>query len=133
MAKLIKLGWGADEPTFRQIFTTQLVPTATKEQADAFNELERKSASPECAVRYFETVSNFDVRALLPQISAPTLVLHVRDDIMVPIEYGREIAAGIRGARFVALPGKNHLLLEQDPSLPRFFEDVRNFLKEPLS
>ena len=129
MAQLIKLGWGADEPTFRQIFTSRLVPTATKEQAEAFNELERKSASPECAMRYFQTVNNFDVRSLLPQVRRPTLVMHARDEIMVPVEWGRELAAGIPGARFIALPGKNHIMLEGDPGMPRFYEEIENFVK----
>ena len=43
---------------------------------------------------------------------------------MVPAELGREIAAGIPGARFVLLPGKNHILLEGDPGLPKLFEEV---------
>jgi class 3 adenylate cyclase/pimeloyl-ACP methyl ester carboxylesterase len=127
MTTLMRVGWGADDPTFRQIFTSQLLPTATKEQADAFNELQRKSASPECAVRFYEAVNDFDVRDLLPQVRVPTLVMHVRDDA-IPIELGREIAAGIPGARFVALPGKNHIMLEQDPGIPQFFEEVREFL-----
>jgi pimeloyl-ACP methyl ester carboxylesterase len=125
---LMKLGWGSPEPTLRQIFTSILMPTATKEQADAFNELERLSASPECAVRYFETVSNFDIRALLSKVQAPTLVLHVRDDASNPIEQGRELAAGIPNSRFVAMPGRNHVFLEQDPCVPIFFEEVRSFL-----
>ena len=125
---LMKLGWGSNEPTFRQIFTSILMPTATKEQANAFNELQRLSASPECALRYFETVSKFDVRSLLPKIQAPTLVLHVRDDGSNPIELGRELAAGIPNAKFVAMPGRNHVFLEQDPCVPIFFEEVRNFL-----
>jgi hypothetical protein len=104
------------------------MPTATKEHADAFNELQRKSASPECAVRYFETVNNFDVRPLLSQVSVSTLVLHVRED-SIPIELGREIAAGIPGAQFVALPGRNHVMLDHDPGVPLFFDEVRRFLK----
>jgi pimeloyl-ACP methyl ester carboxylesterase len=129
LTTLMKLGWGSHEPTFRQIFTSILMPTATKEQADAFNELERLSASPECAVRYFEAVGNFDIRALLPKVQAPTLVLHIRDDATNPIEQGRELAAGIPNARFVAMPGRNHILLEQDPCVPIFFEEVRSFLQ----
>ncbi len=127
MGTLIKVGWGADDPTFRQIFTSQLMPTANKDQADAFNELQRKSASPECAARYFETVNQFDVLELLPQIRVPTLVMHVRDDT-IPVELGREIAASIPGARFVILPGKNHIMLEQDPGVPQFLDEVREFL-----
>jgi pimeloyl-ACP methyl ester carboxylesterase len=129
MTTLMRLGWGADNPTFRQLFTSSLIPTATKEEADAFNETQLKSASPECAVRYYETVNNIDVRPLLSQVRAPTLVMHVRDDLQVPIELGRDMAAAIPDARFVTLPGKNHPLLGRDPGLPRFLEEMRNFLK----
>jgi class 3 adenylate cyclase/pimeloyl-ACP methyl ester carboxylesterase len=128
MSTLMRLGWGADDPTFRQLMTSQLMPTATTEQAQAFNELQRKSSSPECAVRYFETVSNFDVRDLLQQITVPTLVLHVRGDVMVPIEESRQLASNIPGAKFVSLPGKNHLPLENDPGMPQFFEEISAFL-----
>jgi len=129
---LVKQGWGADNPAFRQIFTFLLIPAATKEQADAFNELQRLSGSPECAVRYMETVADLDVRELLSQVKTPTLVMHVRDDPRVPCNLGRELAAGIPGARFVALPGKNHVLLEQDPGLPRFFEELKDFLTSAI-
>lgn len=129
MKTLVRQGWGADNPTFRQLFTTTLMPTATKEQMDAFNELQRLSGSPEGAVRYLETVADLDVRDLLSQVRAPTLVMHVRDELSVSIDRGRELAAGIPGARFVTLPGKNHALLEQDPGLPRFFEELTDFLK----
>lgn len=130
MRTLIKLGWGSDDPTFRQIFASQMMPTATREQADAFNELQRFSASPDCAVRYFDSIGEFDVRHLLPLIKAPTLVMHVRDDASVPIALGREIAAGIPNARFVALPGRNHILLEQDPATSRFSSELRSFVKQ---
>ncbi len=53
-----------------------MMPTATKEQADAFNELQRLSRSPECATRYLETVADLDVRKLLSQVQAPTLVIN---------------------------------------------------------
>jgi pimeloyl-ACP methyl ester carboxylesterase len=69
MNTLVKQGWGADNPAFRQIFTSLLMPTATKHQADAFNELQRLSASPECAVRYLETVADLTVRELLSQVA----------------------------------------------------------------
>jgi pimeloyl-ACP methyl ester carboxylesterase len=128
MKTLMKLGWGSDDPTFRQLITSSMIPGATKEQADAFNELQRVSASPESAVRYIETVSDFDVRPLLPKVRVPTLVMHVRDDRRVPVASSRELAAGIPGARFVGLPGKNHLILEQDAGGPIFLEELHNFV-----
>jgi hypothetical protein len=76
-------------------------------------------------------VADLDVRELLSQVRAPTLVMRVRDGPRVPSDLGRgELAAGITGACFVALPGKNHVLLEQDPGLPRFFEELKDFLTD---
>jgi hypothetical protein len=45
-------------------------------------------------------------------------------------ELGRDVAARIPGARFVALPGKNDILLEQDPGVTPFFEELSDFLKD---
>ncbi|MDO8981137.1 MAG: alpha/beta fold hydrolase [Afipia sp.] len=128
MRTLMKLGWGSNAPTFRQLFTASMMPDATKEQMDAFNEAQRISASAECAVRYLDTVANFDIQDLLPQVKAPTLVMHVRDDRRVPIASGRDLATGIPGARFVTLPGKNHIPLEQDPGVPILLDEIRRFL-----
>src|SRR6516164_10519926 len=99
MATLMRIGWGADNPTFRQMFTGLFIPGATHEQADIFNELQRKTTSPECAARYFDVVNDFDIIDLLSKVKLPTLVMHVRDDQMVPIEAGRRLAAGIPDAR----------------------------------
>ena len=128
MTTLMRLGWGADNPSFRQMFTARFIPGGTHEQADFFNELQRKTTSAECAARYFEVCGDFDIIDLLPRVTAPTLVIHVRDDFMVPFETGRQLAAGIPGARFVSLPGRNHLFLEHEPASNRFFEEVSVFL-----
>jgi pimeloyl-ACP methyl ester carboxylesterase len=124
----MRLGWGLDDPTFRQMFTSLFIPEGTKEQADWLNDLERKTTSPECAARYFEVVNNFDVRELLPRVQVPTLVMHSRGDLLVPIDTGRQMAAGIPDARFIALPGRNHLFLKHDPAAARFFEEINLFL-----
>jgi pimeloyl-ACP methyl ester carboxylesterase len=122
MATLMRMGWGTDSPGFRQLFTSTIMPGATKEQAELFNELQRRTTSPECAVRYFETVGDFDVTDLLAKVATPTLVMHVRGDLMNPFEAGRQMAAGIPGARFVALQGENHILLPGEPAAVRFRE-----------
>ena len=128
MVTLMRVGWGKENPAFRQLFTSQFVPGGTKEQADWFNELQRTTVSPEVAVRMREANAEADVTALLPQVRVPTLVLHARDDARVPFEAGRRMAAGIPGARFVALEGRNHLFLESEPAFGQFLEHVRAFL-----
>ena len=130
METLIRFGWGEDNPAFRQMFASQLMPDATKEQLDWFNEMQRRTASPECAARYFATVSSFDVTALLPKVTVPTLVMHARDEVAQPVEFGREIAAGIPGAKFVAFPSRNHIPLEQDPATARALEEIKLFLNK---
>jgi len=128
MLTLMRVGWGKENPAFRQLFTSQFMPGATKEQADWFNELQRITVSGELAARIFTATGDTDVTALLSQVSAPTLVLHARDEARVPFEAGRRMAAGIPGARFVALPGRNHLFLESEPAFAQFLEQTRAFL-----
>lgn len=125
---LMRRGWGRENPAFRQIFTSQFIPGATKEQADWFNELQRITVSPEMAVRIVDATGDTDVTELLPRVSVPTLVIHARDDARVPFDAGRRMAAAIPDARFVTLAGSNHLFLETEPAFGQFLEQARAFL-----
>jgi pimeloyl-ACP methyl ester carboxylesterase len=129
LATLIRTGWGDDSPAYRQLFSSLFIPGGTAEQLQKFAERQRKTTSPECAYRYFETTRNLDVSHLLPQVKVPTLVMHVRGDQVQPFEAGRELAAGIPGSHFVALQGQNHIPLEQDPNSARIIEEIDLFLK----
>ena len=131
MIASIKSGWGQENPAFRQIFTSLFVPGAGTEQMEWFNELQRRTTSPDNAVRIRGVQNNIDVSEEAARITTPTLVLHVRDDAIVPFEEGRRMAATIPGARFVALEGRNYLILEDEPAWPRFLEEVRLFLGAP--
>jgi pimeloyl-ACP methyl ester carboxylesterase len=125
---LIREGWGRDVPAFRQVFTTLFMPGATPEQAAWFNELQRVSSSPENAFRITEASGEIDVSELLGVVRAPTLVMHATGDAMVPFDEARLLAAGIPGARFVALESQNHLLLDDEPAFARFLAEIRHFL-----
>ena len=77
--------------------------------------------------------TDLDVRALAPLVTCPTLVLHARDELRVPYDEGRQLAAMIPGARFVPLEGRNHILMEGEPAWRRFVEELRGFLPGPES
>ena len=62
-------------------------------------------------------------------MKAPTLVMHARDGAVVPFEAGCQLAARIPGARFIALPGRNHLFLEHEPASNRLFEEISLFMR----
>jgi pimeloyl-ACP methyl ester carboxylesterase/DNA-binding CsgD family transcriptional regulator len=130
LVKLIRLGWGRDNPAFRQVFTSQFIPDGTREQHQWFNDLERLSASPENAATILEMLYQLDVTAEAERVRVPTLVMHTRDDARVPFEEGRRLAALIPSARFVPLEGRNHVLLSNEPAWTRFVEEFRAFLAE---
>ena len=127
LIEMTRLGWGKDNPAFRQVFTSRFIPEGTDEQIGWFNELCRKTTSPEVAARLLESRATIDVMPLLGQVRAPTLVLHSRDDDVIPLTEGRILAAGIPGAQFVELDSKNHVLLEHEPAWGRFCDEVLEF------
>ena len=131
MLTLMRTGWGQENPAFRQVFTSLFVPGGTPEQVQWFNDLQRKTTSPENAARIRYVSDIIDIETLLPQVKVPTLVMHCRNDAIQPIEEGRLIAASIPDCRFVSLEGENHLILQSDPGWGRFTEEVEAFLKAP--
>jgi pimeloyl-ACP methyl ester carboxylesterase/DNA-binding CsgD family transcriptional regulator len=128
ITELVRRGWGRDNPVFRQVFTSRFIPGASGEQIEWFNELCRKTASAEVAAQLLETRSRIDVSDLLGKVKAPTLVVHGRDDAVVPIAEGRFLAAGIPEAQFVELDSANHVLLESEPAWARFREVTLEFM-----
>jgi len=128
MVTLIRQGWGQANPAFRQFFTSSFLPEGSPEQMQWFNDLQKITTSAENAARIREACDWIDVTELLPQVEVPTLVLHCRDDAVQPFDEGRRIAAMIPGARFVALEGRNHLILEHEPAWTRFRQEVEDFL-----
>jgi pimeloyl-ACP methyl ester carboxylesterase/DNA-binding CsgD family transcriptional regulator len=125
---LMRVGWGQENPAFRQVFATQLRPDATTEELRAFDEHMRISATSENAARLESEMHRTDVRALAPLVTVPTLVLHSRQDAAVPFEEGRLLASLIPNAQFVALESKNHLLTEHEPAWAKFVAAYRRFL-----
>jgi len=67
--------------------------------------------------------------SIVAWVNVPTLVMHLRDDLLNPLEAGRQMAAGIPGARFVTLQGKNHFMLPGEPAAIRFREELELFLR----
>jgi pimeloyl-ACP methyl ester carboxylesterase len=129
MLRLIELGWGDRRNTaFRQLFTSLFMPNAPKENQDWFNDLQRISTSPRNAARLMDTLGDIDVRHRLPQVKAPTLVMHARHDMRVPYSAGLELAGGIPQARFITLHSSNHLLPEDDPAWKRLQVEMNTFL-----
>lgn len=128
--KAIELGWGNDNPAYRQFITSMLVPDATSNQARSHNELMRIAATPESAIRRLRPYHYVDLREIAPQVRCPTLVLHSRFDGRIPFEQGRALATLIPGARFVVLDSRNHWVVETEPAWARFTSEIDDFLPD---
>lgn len=128
MARLAELGWGKDDASFRQFFTTQFIPDGSASQHAWFNEMERLSTSPRNAARFMRFFNSIDVTDLLPKVRCPTLVLHSKHEVRVPFAEGRLIASGIPAAEFVPIDSKNHLLLGDEPGWQQWLHAVDEFM-----
>lgn len=128
LVELIRQGWGQENPAFRQLFASLFIPDASAEQIRWFSDLMRTTTQPEIAARIIEAFGQINVRALLPKVRVPTMVVHARGDARIPYEQGRQLAAEIPGARFVTLESRNHILIESEPAWERFCEACDDFL-----
>ena len=115
-------GWGSGD------FAAVIAPTLSEDEDFHrwFARLERLTATPGAARDLMRWTAEIDVRAALPAITAPTLVLHRSGDIAVPIARGRYLAEHIRGARFVEFPGDEHYPFVGD--VDRVLDEIEEFL-----
>ncbi|MGA9723935.1 MAG: alpha/beta hydrolase [Candidatus Binatus sp.] len=94
-----------------------------------FGRLERAVASPSAILALMRANYELDVSDLLPSIRVPTLILHRERDTLVPAEAGRTLARNIPGAKYVELPGDDHLLQAFDKDvLDTLIEQIEEFV-----
>lgn len=118
----IEQGWGGP------VDLKTLAPTVAEEERfrESWATYLRRSASPQAALALAKMNTYIDVRPVLPAVHVPTLVLHRTGDLDVNIAEGRYIAEHIDGARFVELPGVDHLWYAGD--VAALLDEVEEFL-----
>jgi pimeloyl-ACP methyl ester carboxylesterase/DNA-binding CsgD family transcriptional regulator len=125
--KLIELGWGTDDPSFRQVFSTQFMPDAPIETIRAFNDFMPLTSSAKNAATIFAKNSWIDVQEEARRVQCPTLVLHGRRDGRIPFEEGRLAASLLQGSRFITLETRNHLMMQDEPAWRDFLGALAEF------
>jgi DNA-binding CsgD family transcriptional regulator/pimeloyl-ACP methyl ester carboxylesterase len=108
---LVREHWGLGSRALADVF----IPSATAAEREAFVEFQRRASSADRAAAALEAVYRHDVSDLLGQVPAGAVVLHRRNDRAIPFERGRELAAGLPQATFVALEGDDHFPWFGDP------------------
>lgn len=128
MIRIAELGWGHDASGFRRLFSSHLLPAAPADVLDDYDALHRGSVSGAMAARYMRAFYELDARVDAPQVRCPTLVMHVAGDTLILQREGELVASLIPGARWVSVPGRNHLPLATDPGWPVLQREVSQFL-----
>ena len=128
---MIRYGWGQKESRFRHFFVSMLVPDGTPELYKRMDEAQRAASTSENAERYFAALTNFDLSEEARRVRVPTLVFHGIEETGVPFREAEHAAACIPGARVVALPTKNHVLMPDEPAWPMFLEEIEQFVARP--
>jgi pimeloyl-ACP methyl ester carboxylesterase/DNA-binding CsgD family transcriptional regulator len=100
----VRAHWGLGSRMLSDIF----LGGADSAEHVRFARLQRETATAETAAAVLDLVYRLDVRAHLPLVRRPALVVHRRDDRAVPSRLGREVASAIPGATFIPLPGSAH-------------------------
>jgi class 3 adenylate cyclase len=110
--------------------TLSMLFAPTKMDDPAFKQwmgmAERHAASPGMVKKIIEMQAHVDLRSLLPAIRVPTLVLHRRQDPLVELELGRQLADAIPGAKFVELPGEDNLSYVGEPEA--LLDEIEQFV-----
>lgn len=127
---LVRQGWGSDQDSYREFFTSQFFPEGSIEHHRWLNHAARVAATPEVAERIICINADINVFDLLPSIKVPTLVLHSRGDLRQPFSEAEEFAARIPGAKLVALESRNHILVAGEPAHRQFMDAIADFLGE---
>ena len=120
--EIMRKVWGSGE------FLAPFAPTATSTESGMayVARFERHGASPAAAYAIIRMAAAIEVRGLCPAVHAPSLVLHRRDDVLVPSANGRYLAEHLPHARYVELKGVDHPPWIGDDE--RFFDEVERFL-----
>lgn len=123
VAKLLLAHWGLGS----QVLADMVAPGADLATSDWLARFQRESATPEVAVQVATT--NYDMGDLLARVRARTLVLHRREDVMMPFDEGKDLASRIPNACFVPLDGMMHPVFLGD--IDDVLRAVAEFLGDP--
>ena len=121
---IVRASWGVGS----KVIADMLIPGADQETMEDWARYQRDSASNEVAAATLEMLYNFDVRDILKNVQAPTVIIMRRESRAFPPRHAREIAAGIPDAHVVLVPGRTHVPMPGDPHTLTIVNEIVSFL-----
>ena len=118
--KLVEVGWGRDDASYRQLFASQFMPGATLDQMRLLCELQRVSSHASDAVRLMRAAHEIDVQRLAAARRVPDAgAARARRPARLVRGRATRSRRAFPDARFVLLESDNHILLEHEPAFAR--------------
>lgn len=121
---IVRARWGRGASMLAQLFR----PGVSDAGAQRLAEVLRASAGADAGAGYLQAVYESDAGPVLPQVEHPALVIHYRNDKVIPFAGGEHLARSLPNARFVPLDGGYHLPDVRDTV--RLHHLIRTFLDE---
>ena len=127
MSEVFRHGWGADNPEFKDIYTASFVPGGNDEQRRWFHDLLDKTITPDVGADLLLARAEVDVTEILDQVTVPTLIVHVRDEKIIPLSESEFLARRIPGAELLILDGDRHIIQLSDPGWVPMCNAIKSF------
>ena len=127
---VVKNGWDSGDHAYRRYFSSRIAADASVDVLRDLDELQRLSVSAEMVIRIFEFLDQLDLQHFATQVGLPTLIMHSKDDVMVPYSESRRLHRLMPHARFVTLEGVNHAVLPDTIAFKQVCQAMESFTSE---
>ena len=128
--KLVRDGWGHENPVFRHMVSRRLLPHASDEEIDVLDNIQRTGCSGEFAASAQQKTLDIDVTEDLPKLKCPTLIVHSLRDSFVPFDEACRMASLIPGAKLEPIDSANNFALPSDPQFPKMRQLMLDFARK---
>lgn len=128
--KMAETGWETPGSPYVYGYLSVYFPTARPEQLRLIAENLQKSCPVDNEIRGRDFFNSHSSSEFLPQVEAPTLVIHASNDAVHPLSEGQKLAKGIAGAQLIVLDSPNHHPLPQEKCWAEMFESIQRFLHQ---
>jgi pimeloyl-ACP methyl ester carboxylesterase len=125
--EVFRLGFTQSNRAFTDVFTSRFAPAADSAKRDWFSDLCRRTTTPDVGAELLLARGHMNSSPELSRITAPTLILHARDDQVVPLGESALMSREIPGAEFIVLDSPNHVLQADEPAWASFTEHLLSF------
>lgn len=130
---MARLGWDAEEPTFRRLTVKSVLPDPAPAHAAWLDDYLWRTISARVSIKLLEAISGYDFREKLRTYDMPALVLHASEDVAIPIAHGRRVAEAMPNSSFHEVSSRNHILTQTDEHCRETLRMIAGFLSGGLS